>query len=200
MFFSRSDIKQAKKKRPEILTHPNIPKPLHGLNPRGLLGKHWWDTVRLKAQKDYGFCCASCGVPKAEAKKHAWLEGHEYWDINYMTGICEVIEIVPLCHYCHNFIHSGRLKMLGVSKVKTTEEIVEILEDGFRLLKDNKLQCFPATLALAKELGAKTFGVTGYSLTTNPELLWTDYKVKLEGKLYGSKFKSYEEWSQHYRK
>lgn len=183
--------------KPEILTHPNIPKPLHGLNPRTLLGKDWWDMTREAAQVRTGYKCACCGVPKHRARKHQWLEGHEYFDIDYQTGVCEVISIEPLCHYCHNFIHSGRLSVI-IGKEKTKSEAIDILEHGFNILNENNLECFPFTLDLANSLGADTFGVQSYSLAINKELKWTDYVLILNGKEYKSKFKNETEWRNQY--
>jgi len=185
-------------KIPEILTHPNIPKPLHGLNPRTLLGKEWWDKTRYGAQEDYDYCCAACGVPKQEAKKHQWLEGHEYWNIDYTTGICEVVKIVPLCHYCHNFIHSGRLINLYSLGKKPKKEVIEILEHGFKILSENSLDCFPGTLKVAERVGARMFKVKAYTLPQEVALPWNGYKLRLEGKLYNSLFRSYEEWEEYY--
>ena len=141
--------------KPEILTQPNIPKPLHGLAPRTIMGQEWWDTERQKAYASTDYHCVACGVPKSEAKKFHWLEAHEYWKFDYRKGTAEVISIEPLCHYCHNFIHSGRLAMI-MGKEKSVEEAEDILEHGFKLLAENKLQCFPFTLDLAKSIGANS--------------------------------------------
>lgn len=185
--------------KPEILTHPHIPKPLHGLNPRSILGKQWWDDKRFEAQRKTNYTCAACGVNKNEAKKHKWLEGHEYFDINYMTGICEVKSIEPLCHYCHNFIHSGRLSVI-IGKEKTLHEVIEILEHGFFLLAENNLKSFSFTNKLAHELGANTYGVDSYTIIINHKLKWSDYKLIIDGKEYVSKFNSIHEWVSFYKK
>lgn len=183
--------------KPEILTHPHIPKPLHGMNPRTILGRDWWDKERLYAQQKTLYHCAACGVHKREAKKHKWLEGHEYWDIDYNTGICKVVSIEPLCHYCHNFIHSGRLSMI-MGKVITKDEVIEILEHGFRILSKNNLQAFYFTVDLANKLGANTYGVKSYNISVNPNLKWKDYVLILNDKKYYSKFKNQKEWLNHY--
>ncbi len=186
--------------RPEVLTHPNIPKPLHGLAPRSLKGQAWWDGTRQKAYASTGFRCVACGVHKSEAKKHKWLEAHEFWNINYSTGICEVESIVPLCHYCHNFIHSGRLSMLeDVPDGKSREEIKEILEHGFTILKKHDLKAFFGTLDVANYFGAKTFNVKAAKINSNPNIGWSDWKLILEGKEYRSKFADMEEWAEFYK-
>ena len=183
---------------PEILTHPNIPKPLHGLNPRTLLGKEWWDTTRFKAQEDYNFCCAACGTPKLQTKGPKWLEGHEYFTINYETGICEVEKIVPLCHYCHNFIHSGRLSMI-MNKEKTVDEVKLILQHGFDILHNHNLKAFPSTLQFANQLNVNTYNIKS-AVVPQSNLNWSDWKLKLNDTLYDSKFKSYDDWLSFYQR
>jgi len=194
MFAKRESIK-IKLADVSILTQPNIPKPLHGLNPRTVLGKDWWDKTRFKAQKDYGYKCSACGIEKEHALEHQWLEGHEAWDINYKTGICEVTSIVPLCHYCHNFIHSGRLAALIVDK-NSKEKAIKIINHGINLLCNTDLKVFPGTLVIADELGVCTKGLKSYKVFSNLE--WSDYKMKLEGKLYKSLYKNYFEWEDKY--
>ena len=194
--FAKKKLVKKSLLRPEILTHPNIPKPLHGLNPRNILGKVWWDNTRFKAQQKYDYKCACCGVPKQEAKKHQWLEGHEYFK-SHDNGIWEVIEIVPLCHYCHNFIHSGRLFSLFEKDVISLKEIKEVLSHGFSILSKNNLKCFSGTFAVAEHIGIDTLKVLPDNRKL-PLLSWNDYKLKLDGVLYDSNFDSYEDWYEHY--
>ena len=86
-----------------ILLHPNIPKPLHGVNPRSLMNDKWWDDQRHKAYRVKDFHCHSCGIHKLVAKEKQWLEAHEIYEINYEQGTATFKEIVALCHYCHNY-------------------------------------------------------------------------------------------------
>lgn len=182
---------------PEILQHPNIPKPLHGMAPRVLKGDDWWNETRQKAYASTNYHCYACGVHKSKAKKHQWLEAHEAWDINYQTGVCEVKSIVPLCHFCHNFIHSGKLYMDAGNK-RPIAEARRILEHGFRILRNNSLRCFPSTLEIAKILQAKTYGVLPYEIKENFDLEWKDYVLKLDGEIWYSWFEDIEEWKEFY--
>ena len=186
--------------KPEILTHPNIPKPLHGINPRSIKGSTWWNKTRQEVYASNDYHCVACGVHKEDAKSKKWLEAHEYWDIDYSKGICKVVSIEPLCHYCHNFIHSGRLTNI-VGKLKSFDECKDILRHGFNILKKNNLQCFPVTYDLAISLGVDTLGVEPYPIGIgNISLKWEDWKLIFEGKEYHSKFKDISEWENFYLK
>jgi predicted HNH restriction endonuclease len=185
--------------KPKILTHPNIPKPLHGVAPREIMGKDWWDETRQKVYASTDYHCVACGVAKKDAKKFQWLEAHEFYDIDYMKGVSKILSIEPLCHYCHNFIHSGRLRMI-MGRDKSEQEVREILEHGLKVLAENKLKCFPSTLEFAEDLGCDTFKVKAYKIKANPKVEWSDWKLIWEGKEYKSKFANFEEWQNHYQK
>jgi hypothetical protein len=183
--------------KPEILTHPHIPKPMHGLSPRTIMGLDWWYSIRKEVYARYNYHCIACGVSQTEAKLHHWLEAHEFWHIDYETGICEITSIEPLCHYCHNFIHSGRMAII-LGKEKSKEKIVKILEHGFRILAKNKLKCFPFTLNFAESLCANTCGVDAYDLPDG-DVAWKDWKLIWNGYEYHSRFKSFAEWKSFYQ-
>lgn len=181
---------------PEVLTQPNVPKPLHGIAPRTIKGVTWWNKTRQEVYKTTDYHCAACGVSKADAKGHAWLEAHEYWDIDYVKGEAKIQSIIPLCHYCHNFIHSGRLsKIMGGEKSES--EVKEILAHGFNILAKNKLKCFPDTLEFAENIGVDTQGVTAYDMPES-DVAWSDWKLIFEGQEYKSQFANMDEWKAHY--
>ena len=184
--------------KPEILAHPNIPKPLHGISTRTIEGDTWWNAVRPHIYARYDYHCIACGVAKQDAKKHQWLEAHEFWQIDYNTGICEIESIEPLCHYCHNFIHSGRLRMI-MGKEKSEDEVVEILEHGFKILSDNDIKCFMGTLSFGQDIGCNTYDVLPYYLP-DVNIPWGQWKLIWKDKEYHSMFASFEAWREFYRR
>lgn len=97
------------KRKPELLLCPRTPEPLHGLVPRNILGPAWWNKTRKESYESTNQHCEACGVHKSNAKSKKWLEGHELYDIDYQKGLSVYVRTVPLCHYCHNYIHCGRM-------------------------------------------------------------------------------------------
>lgn len=129
MTINLQDIQLDKIKNPKplfrrlsLLESVSIPKPLHGLNPRTIKGKEWWDEERKKAIRKNNFCCHACGT-------YARLEGHEVYDILLKSGIAVYIETVSLCSKCHRTVHLGlTIKQVGLMKA-------EKLKDRRRRLK-----------------------------------------------------------------
>jgi len=161
--------------RPEILLHPNIPKPLHGLSPRSIFGKEWWDEQRQIAYAKTGYRCAACGVEKKDAKYHKWLEAHEIYEFDYKNGRMIFSEIVALCHSCHNYIHDGRMEQLLISGEITKEKYRDILSHGDAITKN--LPPIKAPDEVAQ---------------------WNKWVLVINGKTYKSKFKNYTEWKKFY--
>lgn len=169
-----------KRMRPVILLHPNIPKPLHGMNPRSILGKGWWDEQRQIAYAKENYHCMACGIHKKDAKYHKWLEAHECYEFDYPLGIARMIEIVALCHSCHNFIHSGKLIMDLQSGRITESKFHDIMGHGERIIMTVRSKPNP------------------YIVNDGDIADWNVWRLIIEGKEYHSKFKSFAEWREHY--
>tara|TARA_R110002020_G_scaffold69127_7_gene180177 strand:- start:2541 stop:3173 length:633 start_codon:yes stop_codon:yes gene_type:complete len=181
--------------RPELLQHPNIPKPLHGLAPRVIKGQEWWDKTREDAYASTGYHCLACGVHKTDANYHNWLEAHEDYAFNLRTGEVRIKQIIPLCHSCHNFIHSGRLSITA-----ERDKIIDILKHGFKILEDNNLDVSEATYMIAEEVGLKHNSKAIDCGVPEDEIcnVWSEWHLILDGKKYYSKFKDMEEWRRFY--
>lgn len=137
---SKVDVKF---KRPSILTHPNIPRALAGINPRSIMGRDWWDEQRKAAYKVNGGHCWACGLSSSRDPYHPWLEGHEYYEFDYDKGTMTFIEVVALCHCCHNFIHSGRLMALYEAHAIDYDKTKYILNHGLAVLSNNSTPSKP---------------------------------------------------------
>jgi len=164
--------------KPYLLLHPPIPKPLHGVNPRSVKGKTWWDEKRFAAQAKNNYHCWACGIHKSEAAFHKWLEGHESYIVDYSTGQMVLEEIVSLCHSCHNYIHSGLLKVKLNKGEIDFNKYNYIIERGNQIVKPLPEFKFPTEICEE----------------------WSAWHLEIEGKKHFSKFKNEQEWSNYYQR
>ncbi|MDB4311962.1 hypothetical protein N9937_00890 [bacterium] len=195
------------KARPEILTHPNIPQPLHGMAPRVIKGRAWWDKTRKAAYEKHQYRCWACG--KSSVTPEMWnsraLEAHENYKIDYAKGEMVVTEITALCSCCHSFIHSGRLDALLVEGKIEPAKAIYILERGFKLLKAAGLKPFYGTAMIYAEHFAKGFMDSALRLQEDQgvgeiQQDWSEWHLILDGEKHYSKFKNFKEWKDHYDK
>ena len=134
-------VKKAKFTKPKYLSTMPIPEPLHGKNPRTILGKEWWDKERLAAKKENNNCCWTCGIHENRVK---WLEGHEVYRYNMWRKQATYIRTISVCPTCHRFIHIGRS-----SKVYP-DELGTIISHGIEILKKNDIAITPVIDELAR--------------------------------------------------
>ena len=119
-----------------LLTMPNIPKPLHAVNPRLIMGDAAWNKARKKAYFDAGYRSEISGKLCAEPGS---LHAHEVYDINYVTGVCTFKRICAITPQEHvYFIHSGRMITMWKNKnpLYTTDKVLAGVENGFKLIYD----------------------------------------------------------------
>ena len=192
-------------REPELLTHPNIPKPMHGVNPRTAMGQKWWDDSRRRVYAEKNFRCFACGVHKTEADYHRWLECHEDYDIDYANGKMVLKRLVALCPACHGFIHSGRLYALATKGETHRRKALYILGRGLAILREAGLKPFPGTVLVHALLTGADLSeaeemaeALGSDWPVGPIAPWAWWRLVIDGKEYPPKFASMAEWSEHY--
>ena len=159
---------------PTILTHPNIPKPLHGVNPRTIMGEEMWQELSSLVRKDVMYCQA-CGSSRFISK--GGFECHEVYNIQYSAGISTFIRYVVICKDCHNFIHEGRLSSLVEANKITRHEYWRIIKRGNAILKKH---------GLYKKRPSRI------------HTEWSSWKLIYQGKEYKPIYKNMKEWRAAY--
>jgi len=194
---------------PSVLQHLNIPKALHGMNPRTIKGQYWWDKTRKAVYAEQEYKCLACGVHKEDALFHKHIEAHECYDIDYTTGCVKIEKIVGLCHCCHQFIHSGLTKVLLSKGQISDKRALTIMRHGFKILKNAGLEPWYGScinyIDMLDYLGcnydSKLLDRTKQLMyNQQPKYMadWSEWYLLLEGeKYYG--FKNKEEWEQQYK-
>lgn len=183
-------LNPAFKLRPEILLLPNIPQPLHGVNPRTVLGNSWWNKTKKEAKLASDNHCVACGVSKMQAKSRQWVECHEVYDTDYKRGRLTYIETVTLCHYCHMYIHDGRMKHLMEKGQLHQQKYVSIIQHGDRILMEAGLERLPYK---EREENVRRIIVDGNMAE------WSKWRMVVDGVEYPPLYKNYKEWEEAHK-
>jgi hypothetical protein len=174
--------------RPELLLHPNLPKPMHNLAPRTLMKAKEWNEIRREAYARNNYHCWACGrytafnteLNKFDNDEGTTLDAHEFYRIDYVNKTVELVEIVALCKLCHDYVHSGRLNAMYEKGEKDEEDCWLVYTNGDSVLID-------AGLIPINVVDDKTY-----------QDEWGEWKLLFNGGEYRSKFKDYWDWFKYY--
>jgi len=173
--------------RPELLLHPNIPKPLHGLAPRTLMKAKRWNEVRREAYAKNNYHCWACGAYREYDKEklrfvEESLDCHEFYDIDYEAKTSTIVEFVALCKACHSYVHSGRMNGMYDKGRLNEEDCYYITSHGDRVLSQAGLD------PTVKKVDENTY-----------EDEWSDWKLVVDSYSHGSIMESYDQWVVKYK-
>jgi hypothetical protein len=176
-------------KRPEILLHPNIPRPLHGLAPRTLMPQKEWTELRRATYARNNYHCFACGVYREYDKEMLrfsdesgeTLDCHEFYKIDYEKKTMELVELVALCKSCHAYVHSGRMQSMYDKGQLDEEDCWLIQSHGERVLWNGGLS-----------FEQKSIDNNDYKEE------WNEWRLIMNGKEYYSKWRDYFDWFKNY--
>lgn len=190
-----------------LITMPNIPKPLHALPPRNIMGRTAWDRARKLCYFKANYKCEICGCEPPKGNLHA----HELYTIDYLEGTSTFNRCIAICKQDHDFIHSGRLVTLFKegNTLCPKSYVLKVVEKGFKLVSDyNKehpdeepLRVFDTFLdylrvpELADEMAEliRKYDIKFYCSPRRPAR-WDKWRLVWRGKEYKTPYKNYEEW------
>jgi hypothetical protein len=175
--------------RPEVLLCPNVPAPMHGVAPRVIMGPKWWDETRRAAYRSTSFHCLACGVWKGAAKGHRWLEGHELYEVDYAAGTMTYVETVPLCHYCHCYVHDGRMTAELERGRMRPQKFRAVLAHGDAVL---------AAAGLRRPTHGERDDAIKQAIMNGRVAEWGKWRLVLNGKKHPPRFKTKEAWEKAY--
>jgi hypothetical protein len=169
------------------------------------MGRKWWDEKRQAAYAANDFHCWACGVHKSVALVRNCLEAHESYDINYDRGLVRLQEIVALCHFCHNFIHSGRLWAILRKGEISGDRFVAVMAHGFRVLRESGVSPWWYTIqnwirheyALPED---EAFGLVAHLIPEEEysAARWDLWRLEIDGQSFGPAHESHRHWKDHY--
>ena len=182
---------------PEILEQPVIPPPLHGLNPRTIMGRTAWDGERRRVYRKYGFTCAACGVNGRDAFPLTRLEAHERFSVDYGARRMTLVGMEPVCPACHAFVHGGLLELRLHSGQVSRELGRRILEHGTGVLRQSGGVVPRAAHGLCAKLGVRH----GLRVAAPPPVTgWAGWALIWEGEEYPSPYPTEADWAREMRR
>lgn len=193
-----------------LLTMPNIPKELHGVAPRVVLGDRWWNLVRRYCYEKADDTCEICGAkPEQLRNRHA----HELYKINYRLGTSEFVRPICICYTCHCLgIHTGRAITLHKqgNPMFPKEALLAGAEHVFKLISDwNKAHPKKSPLRVyatwleylrvpeleqpMRELIEK-YNMKFYVESDNRRAKWGDWKLIIGDREFPTPYKNEKDW------
>lgn len=182
-----------------ILLHPNIPKPLHGLNPR-TLDPVWWEVRRREAYRRFNDHCWACRTHKSKSRYRKYLDAHECYVINYQEGTATFVGVSALCYSCHNYIHDGRMLALCAKRRFPVSRYNAIITHGNRILSKNGIDFKKQPgEQLMVPLFDNPFVEEPGRMRANTTPRWSQWRLILGETTYRPLYNSEEEWRKHYK-
>ena len=191
-----------------LIAMPNIPRPLHGVNPRTLLGASTWNRMRKFCYNQANDTCEICGY-KPENLRHR--HGHEVYEIDYAKGTAKFVKVFCVCSMCHlACIHTGRALTLWKkdNPLYPTEFLLNGAEHAFKIISeynhdypDADLRAYSTFLDYLKhdelkrpmeELIAK-YNIKFYT-EVEDMVEWKDWKLIIGDREYQTPYTSESEW------
>lgn len=182
---------------PELLEQPVIPPPLHGVNPRSLMGPAAWDVERRRVYRRHGLRCAACGVTAAQAFPKTHLEAHERFTVDYHARTMTLIGMEPVCPACHAFVHGGLLE-LRLSRNQISQVTGRrILEHGIGVLRASGGTVPLAAHDLCRKLGVRH----GLAVAAPPPPTgWSGWRLIWDGAECPSPYATEADWARAMRR
>lgn len=191
-----------------LIAMPNIPRPLHGVNPRTLLGASTWNHMRKLCYAQANDTCEICGY-KPENLRHR--HGHEVYEIDYAHGTAKFVKVFCLCSLCHlACIHTGRALTLWKKKnpLYPTEFLLKGAEHAFKIIHDYNVEHSDADLRAYSTFldylkhdelkGTMEELIRKYDIKFYTEVEdmaeWGDWKLIIGNREYPTPYASKEEW------
>ncbi len=190
-----------------LITMPNVPRPLHGLPPRKLMGDSTWNHVRKRCYFEAGYKCEICGCEPPKGQLHA----HELYTYDFIDGTGTFERCIAICKKDHDFIHSGRLITMykNGNILYPKSYVLDVVEKGFKLISEynaehrNKkpLKAYATFLdylkvpSLQQDM-AKLIEKYNIEFYSEPKRIakWENWRLVWCGKEYHTPYKDQGEW------
>lgn len=198
-----------------LIAMPNIPKPLHGVAPRTLLGAPIWNRMRRSAYALAEDTCEICGE-KPENPRHR--HGHEVYSIDYEKGVAKFVRVFCICALDHlACIHTGRAITLFKqgNPLYPKEFLLEGAEKAFKTIYEYNqdhpgadLRAYVTFLEYLKqdelkepmEELIKKYDVKFYMEDHKKLAKWGDWKLVIGKNEYPTPYKDEDEWEEAMKK
>lgn len=187
-----------------LLTMPNVPRPLHALNPRSLMGKEEWDKQRAECYEKANGKCEICGY---QCEK---LQAHELYSYNYESCAGVYKRLIALCDKCHRSIHSGRLVTMTKEGNVPVYYFFQIVEHTFSLISEynkknnTELRLYDSFLQAIKnpdladkmKMLIKKYNIKFYEPIKLKKSDWPKWKLIWNTQIIQSPYASPSEWEE----